>query len=147
MAEKKFNKRTSKDSSSDHNEQQRKEQQKQYLRFQMIEQQAQQLQQYLQVFDQQLLELRTIIKSLKEFNELKKGDSILAPVANGMFVKAKLEEASTLRINVGAGVVVSKTVEEAVKMMESQESEIIQYRSDALAKLEELLRQPEALQE
>jgi len=120
--------------------------QNKYVQLQMVDQQARQLQQYLQTFDQQLLEIRSVIISLNEFAKLKKGDSILAPIANGIFVKAKLEESHEVRVNVGNNTVVTKTIEGAVKMLEGQEAEINQYRSDVLAKFDELLKQAEALQ-
>ena len=120
--------------------------QNKYVQLQMVDQQARQLQQYLQTFDQQLLEIRSVITSLNEFAKLKKGDSILAPIANGIFVKAKLEESHEVRVNVGNNTVVTKTIDNAVKMLEGQEAEINQYRSDVLAKFDELLKQAEALQ-
>ncbi len=120
--------------------------QNKYVQLQMVDQQAKQLQQYLQTFDQQLLEIRSVITSLNEFAKLKKGDSILAPIANGIFVKAKLEDNHEVRVNVGNNTVVTKTIEGAVKMLEGQEAEINQYRSDVLAKFDELLKQAEALQ-
>jgi len=127
-------------------ENKRESKQDKYVQLQMVDQQARQLQQYLQTFDQQLLEIRSVIISLNEFAKLKKGDSILAPIANGIFVKAKLEESHEVRVNVGNNTVVTKTIEGAVKMLEGQEAEINQYRSDVLAKFDELLKQAEALQ-
>ena len=127
-------------------ENKRESKQDKYVQLQMVDQQARQLQQYLQTFDQQLLEIRSVITSLNEFAKLKKGDSILAPIANGIFVKAKLEDSHEVRVNVGNNTVVTKTIEGAVKMLEGQEAEINQYRSDVLAKFDELLKQAEALQ-
>jgi prefoldin alpha subunit len=127
-------------------ENKKENEQNKYIQLQMVDQQARQLQQYLQTFDQQLLEIRSVIASLNEFSKLKKGDSILAPIANGIFVKAKLEESKEVRVNVGNNTVVTKTIESAIKMLEGQEAEINQYRSDVLAKFDELLKQAEALQ-
>lgn len=127
-------------------ENKRESKQDKYVQLQMVDQQARQLQQYLQTFDQQLLEIRSVITSLNEFAKLKKGDSILAPIANGIFVKAKLEDNHEVRVNVGNNTVVTKTIEGAVKMLEGQEAEINQYKSDVLAKFDELLKQAEALQ-
>jgi len=124
----------------------RQAEQNKYVQLQMVDQQARQLQQYLQTFDQQLLEIRSVITSLNELAKLKKGDSILAPIANGIFVKAKLEDSQEVRVNVGNNTVVTKTIDNAIKMLEGQEAEINQYRSDVLAKFDELLKQAEALQ-
>lgn len=134
------------DNESSENESKKESEQNKYIQLQMVDQQARQLQQYLQTFDQQLLEIRSVITSLNELAKLKKGDSILAPIANGIFVKAKLEDSHEVRVNVGNNTVVTKTIEGAIKMLEGQEAEINQYRSDVLAKFDELLKQAEALQ-
>ena len=120
--------------------------QNKYVQLQMIDQQVRQLQQYLQTFDQQLVEIRGVITSLQDLSTLKKGDSILAPLANGIFVKAKLEDNQEVRMNVGNNTVVTKSIADSVKMLEEQDSEIKQYRSDVLAKFDELIKQAEALQ-
>jgi prefoldin alpha subunit len=120
--------------------------QNKYVQLQMIDQQARQLQQYMQTFDQQLVEIRSVIGSLNELAKLKKGDTILAPIANGIFVKAKLDDNQEVKVNVGNNTVVTKSIDNAVKMLRGQEAEITQYRSDVLAKLEELIRQAEVLQ-
>jgi prefoldin alpha subunit len=132
--------------SDDNNSDKKESEQNKYIQLQMIDQQARQLQQYLQTFDQQLLEIRSVITSLNELAKLKKGDSMLAPIANGIFVKAKLEESKEVRVNVGNNTVVTKSVEGAIKMLEDQEAEINQYKSDVLAKFDGLLKQAEALQ-
>jgi len=117
-----------------------------YLQLQLLDQQIKQIQQYLQTFDQQLIEIRNVINSLREFSELKKGDQILAPIASGIFVKAKLEDNNEVRVNVGSNTVVTKTIEQAIEMLRGQEAEITQYRSETLVKFDELVKQAEALQ-
>jgi len=146
MSNKKMVRKIEGNKANESHENKRESKQDKYVQLQMVDQQARQLQQYLQTFDQQLLEIRSVIISLNEFAKLKKGDSILAPIANGIFVKAKLEESHEVRVNVGNNTVVTKTIEGAVKMLEGQEAEINQYRSDVLAKFDELLKQAEALQ-
>jgi len=120
--------------------------QERYMELQMLDQQIRQLQKYLQSFDQQLVEIKSVIVAIKDFGSLKKGDVILAPIANGVFVKARLEDASHLRINVGSNVVVTKSINEAVSLLEAQEKEIVQYRSETLANMEEFMKRLEGLQ-
>ncbi|MBN2051964.1 prefoldin subunit alpha [Candidatus Woesearchaeota archaeon] len=120
--------------------------QNKYVQLQLIDQQARQLQQYLHTFDQQLLEIRSVINSINELAKLKKGDTILAPIANGIFIKAKLEDNKEVRMNVGNNTVVNKSTEDAIKMLQSQEAEVTQYRSEVIAKLDELIKQAEELQ-
>ncbi|KYK26006.1 hypothetical protein AYK26_00995 [Euryarchaeota archaeon SM23-78] len=120
--------------------------QNKYIQLQLLDQQIKQVQQYLQTFDQQLVEIRSVISSLKELSTLKKGDQILAPIASGIFIKAKLEDNQEVRVNVGSSTVVTKSIEGAIKMLQEQEAEITQYRNDTLVKFNELMHQAEALQ-
>ncbi len=120
--------------------------QERYIELQMIDQQVKQLQKYLQAFDQQLLEIRSVVGSVQEFVKIKKGSVIFAPIANGIFVKAKLEDNETLRVNVGNNVIVTKTAAEAIKLLEGQEAEIVQYRSETVVNMEQLLKKLEELQ-
>jgi len=125
----------------------KEEDQNKFLQLQMLDQQMKQIQQYIQTFDQQLLEIRSVIDSLKELTKLKKGDPILAPIASGIFIKAKLEDNKDVRVNVGNNTVVTKTIEQAIKMLEGQEKEINQYRSETLVKFDEMIKKAESLQE
>ena len=127
-------------------EENKEQEQNKYLQLQMLDQQIKQVQQYVQRFDQQLVEIRNVIGSLKELSGLKKGESILAPLASGIFIKAKLEDSNEVKVNVGSDTVVTKSREDAVKMLEEQESEISQYKSDTMARFNELIKKAEELQ-
>ncbi|MBN1793229.1 prefoldin subunit alpha [Candidatus Woesearchaeota archaeon] len=116
-----------------------------YFKAQMLDQQVKQMQKYIEAFDQQLVEIRNLVSAIKEFSSLKKGTKIYAPLANGIFVKATLEDASEVAVNVGAGVVVKKTMPEAIKLLETQESELVQYRSETMTQVESLMKQAEEI--
>jgi prefoldin alpha subunit len=120
--------------------------QERYIELQMIDQQVKQLQKYLQAFDQQLVEIRSVVGAVQEFSKLKKGSMIFAPISNGIFIKAKLEDNESLRVNVGNNVVVTKTADEAIALLQSQEAEIVQYRSETVANMEQMLKKLEELQ-
>ncbi len=117
-----------------------------YMQMQMIDQQIQGLQKYMETFDQQLVDIKSLVDSIKEFSQLKKGDEILAPIASGVFLKAKLEDNSELLVNVGNGVVVNKTIAETIALLQSQEKELLSYRSETTVQLEALMKEAEKLQ-
>ena len=119
------------------------EMQEKYMKAQMLEQQYKQLQKYLDTFDEQVASIRALVEALGEFSGLKKGDRILAPLTNGIFIRATLDTSSELLINVGQNTIVAKTVPEAVKMLEGQEAEVRKYRAETMKQLEELMRQLE----
>ena len=60
---------------------------------------------------------------LKELETTKIGEKILAPIANGIFIETKLES-TKLKVNVGNGLVVTKTIEETQKLLDKQRKEV-----------------------
>jgi len=112
---------------------------KEEMKKELVEQQVRKIQEYIEHFDEQLNTIRNTISNLKEFSKLEKGDNIISPIANGIFVKSKLEDNETIKINVGNNTIVNKKVSEAVKMLEGQEREIIKYRGEAITKINELV--------
>jgi prefoldin alpha subunit len=114
--------------------------QEKYMQMQMYDQQMRQLQKYIETFDEQLIGVRNLIDAVNEFGTLKKGDLINAPLANGVFVKARLEDSQHLLVNVGNGVVVSKTIPEVVTMLEGQEAEVKQFKAETTKQMEALMK-------
>jgi prefoldin alpha subunit len=123
------------------------DQQQKLMETQMIDQQLKQVQQYLETFDKQIMEIRHVTGSLNEFSKLNKGDSILAPIANGIFIKVKIEETDNVNVNVGNQVVANKTVKDAIKLLEKQEEEISVYRDETMTKYQELMLKMEEIKE
>lgn len=122
-----------------------------YMEYQTLSQKVKQIQEYLEATTENVTEITNIIHALQELEELKTGENILAPIANGIFVEATLNNASTVRLNVGSGVTVEKKVPEAVKMLERQRADLESLRERAsedhqqtLAKLKELEQQVDA---
>ena len=106
-----------------------------YIEFQMMDQQMRQIQQQVQKLDTQLIEVMNLTESLEDFKKSKAGDELLAPFANGMFVRTNLQEENKLLLNVGAGIVDEKDIEGAKKLIETQLLDISKYREDLVAQL------------
>ena len=64
-------------------------------------------------------ELKNLISDIKEFTTTD-SDDILAPIADGLFVKAHVKEKETFYMNVGDGVITEKTPDEALTLMKKQ---------------------------
>lgn len=112
-----------------------KELQTKYIELQLIDQQMAQLQKQLQQLDSSLLEIEFIKISLDDFKKIKKGSEILAPIANGIFVKADLKENDELIVNVGGNVTVAKSVEDTKKLLTEQADEIAKTRNELMHNL------------
>lgn len=111
--------------------------------MQMAEYQMKQIQQVLESIDEQISNVNDIIHSLIEFKSLKGGEEVLFPLANGIFAKGTVSENKTLKMNVGNNIVVEKTVDQAIEMMNKQSKEMNDYKKDIETQRESILKKIE----
>ena len=98
--------------------------QEMYMEFQALDQRIKQIQKHLEVLTSQIMEMSGTSSSLDEFNKIKKGKEIFVPLSSGIFAKATLNDTSELLVNVGANTVVTKDVQSAKKLINSQVDEM-----------------------
>ena len=108
------------------------------MELQLLEQQLQTIGQNVEALDNNLGELKGVHKNIDEFKDLKKGDKILVPLANGLFASATLNDSKHLKVNVGASVMVTKDLEGAKNIISEQVSELEKYKSEAEKYYQEL---------
>ncbi len=112
-----------------------------YQQFQLIQQQLEQLTQHMQVLTQQNEELDISLNAMDEISQTQPNNEILAPIANGIFLKTKLEDNKKFVVNVGSNVTVERTVEEVKALLEQQQMEITAQISQVDTIMEQLSAQ------
>lgn len=112
--------------------------QQKYMEYQTMQQQMQQIQKQVQLTADQVMEMEFIKNSLSDMSAVKKGERILCPISNGIFVDAKIEDPGSFYVNVGSGVVVKKDLDGAKKLMDSQKGEVENVRQQMLSQVTEL---------
>ncbi|MBS3141851.1 prefoldin subunit alpha [Candidatus Woesearchaeota archaeon] len=117
------------------------------IELQMMHQQMKQIQKHLELMEEGLGELISAQESLKEIGTLKEGTQILLPLTNGVFTKAQLADQNMFLVNVGAGVVVGKTLEQVQKLLEDQAEEMAKQQHELAETLENLSTKASELQE
>ena len=117
------------------------------IELQMMHQQMKQIQKHLELMEEGLGELISAQESLKEIGTLKEGTQILLPLTNGVFAKAQLADQNMFLVNVGAGVVVGKTLEQVQKLLEDQAEEMAKQQHELAETLERLSTKASELQE
>jgi len=95
-----------------------------YLEYQSLAEQSQKVRDYLDEMASSVQEIGKVIEALDAFSKLKKGDRLFAPIANGIFIDANLNDSGTVRMNVGGQTVVPKSVDEAKRLLERQRQEL-----------------------
>tara|TARA_Y100000310_G_scaffold345598_1_gene467050 strand:- start:1748 stop:2167 length:420 start_codon:yes stop_codon:yes gene_type:complete len=100
------------------------EMQEKYMQFQMMLQQSQHIEQALEALNKQTEELNNLKQNLEEISKVEEGNELLVPLGAGIFLKANLAGDKDLLMNVGSKVVVKKSPEEAMGIIDKQLEEI-----------------------
>ena len=106
-----------------------------YFEMQMVAQRMNQMEEQLKVIEGKIHEIRENVEhvlSIKQEQPLE----MLAPIVDGMFVKAKVENTGEICVNAGAGIVVKKTVEQAAEMLREKELEVQNYKKQLIEEME-----------
>ena len=103
------------------NKESEKNWQEKYQQFQYLQEQVENLTQHLQMLSQQGEELTISVNAVKELANINVGNEVLAPIANGIFLKAELKDNQKVIVNVGSGTTVEKSVPEAVLLLEQEQ--------------------------
>ena len=94
--------------------------QEKYIELQLVSTQIKQVEEQLGFLDQKAMELTNLSLSLEKFKELKPGTKSLAPLGQGIFAETSIGATNSVLLNVGAGVIVRKSVEEAGQTINGQ---------------------------
>ena len=78
---------------------------------------------------------------MEELEKTKTQTEILAPIANGVFIRTALQDNEKLIVNIGANTTVEKTVPEVIKIMEEQKRQATLNLIEAEAVMQELQQQ------
>ncbi|MBT4604151.1 prefoldin subunit alpha [archaeon] len=77
-----------------------------------------------QKMEEQLDSIKITKNAISTIVDTSKGTEILAPLADGIFVKAKLHEDKTLLVHIGAGKTVEKTASQVKEMIGRHEAKL-----------------------
>ena len=100
--------------------------QEKYMEFQMLQQQIEQLSKYMEELDGKLQEFTITKNNIGNMDKLLPNAESLASLAPGIFAHAELKENKKFVINVGANVLVEKTIPQITEMLDKQIKEISQ---------------------
>ena len=103
----------------------------------MIQGAIQQIQEQLGSVEAQIQEFEKIINDIDEYTKTKEDSEILAPISNGIFVKAKILDTKTFTINVGSDTLVEKTPEQTTNIMHGQIKNLQNFRDELLEELDQ----------
>lgn len=81
-------------------------------------------QEQLQNLERMLMEITATRTSLNEMKKLKKDAPSIMPFGSGIYAAGSLQKQDKILADVGAGIIVEKTLDEAAKMLDEKEGTI-----------------------
>ncbi len=100
--------------------------QQKYIELQILNQQIKKVQEQFMILQHQLGELTTLETSMIEMRDIKKDSEVFSSLGSGIFINSKLADPGNVIVNVGAGVLVTKTLDEAMHLVKTQITNINQ---------------------
>jgi len=91
-----------------------------YVQMQMLDGQVKQISQQLQQIEMHKMEIISTKEALENIKNSEKNAEMLAPISQGIFVKAKIADTENFIVNVGGNVAVPKTIEETKVLLDKQ---------------------------
>jgi prefoldin alpha subunit len=116
-----------------------------FMEFQTLQKHIEHIGEQAEMLNQQSVEIEISKSALKTISNEKIGNEVLAPIANGIFLKTKLEDNQKLIVNVGSNVTVEKTPDEVIKLLEEQGEKIVQKIDEANQLIQQLQNQAMAI--
>ncbi|HYD03606.1 MAG TPA: prefoldin subunit alpha [Alphaproteobacteria bacterium] len=121
--------------------------QNKYQEMQVLSYQLKQLQSIMDSIETQLKDVKNTIDALNGFKDLKEEDEVLFPLANGIFAKGKLTDNKSLSINIGSNIVVEKSIDDTIQMMNVQAEDMEKYKTEITSQLNKVTTKLESIQE
>lgn len=118
------------------NKKQEELQQKLYI-YQLLEQQQQMYTEKLVTLEQEIAEMMVTEESIRQLEE---GDEFMLSLGKDCFVKASIKDRSRVIVDLGAGILASKKVKDAFKILEERRKGL-EKDSDQFSKRLEMVSQ------
>lgn len=111
-----------------------------YVKIKTLRDQLDGYDKQLDEIEQKSLDIQEMIQAVQQIQHIQEDDEILAPLTNGIFIPAVAKKTTTLKLNVGAGVVVDKTPKETIELLSTQHDELEKYRKTVAQNRQQVAR-------
>ncbi len=115
--------------------------QQKFMHFKFLQEQMGQITQQVQQLHQQNQNLENAKQTIDELEKTSLGTEILAPIADGLFIKVNLQDKDNLLINVGAEVAVEKKMDVVKAQLVTQKKDLALRIIEGEAILQQLQRE------
>ncbi|MFP4118789.1 MAG: prefoldin subunit alpha [Candidatus Woesearchaeota archaeon] len=118
-----------------------------YLELEMVNQRLQELNNALQQIDNEIEHANVALATLDELRKGEREKELLIPLGSETFLAVQADDVKNVRQSVGAGIVVDKSIDDAINRLEKQLSETRDQREQYVQVYDEVVKKAEKLQE
>lgn len=118
-----------------------------YMELEMVNQRLQELNSALQQIESEIEHAQVALATLGEISKADGEKELLIPLGSETFLTVKAEDVKNVRQAVGAGVVVDKSTDDAIKTIENQLEETKKHREEYTKIYNEVVKKAEELQQ
>ncbi len=98
--------------------------QEKFVLYQMLNQRLEEIKQHATMIQHKMIELETSRLALSEMKAVKTDNEILIPVGSGIYAFGKSSAPEKVLIDLGAGIVAKKSIEEAGSHIDKKKKEV-----------------------
>lgn len=100
--------------------------QQKFLLYQVLQKQMEELQKQAVVLQQKFLELETTGQAVEDMRTLAEQNETLVPLGSGIYIEGRIKNRREVLVDVGAGVVMKKSMDDAMRFLEDKKKEVEQ---------------------
>lgn len=101
-----------------------KEQQEKLLIYQLLQARLEELKKHSSLLEQNFLEIENSVAGLDTLKKTKQESDVLMPFGSGIYTPSVLKPVKKILVDIGAGVVMEKSVPEAEELLKERREEI-----------------------
>src|SRR3989344_1969679 len=98
--------------------------QEKFVLYQLLNQRLEQIKQHATIIQQKMVEVETTRFALGEMKSIKDTKEILIPLGSGFYTEGKSTPTTKILVDLGAGVLAKKSIEDAVQMLQMEANAI-----------------------
>src|SRR3989338_5310011 len=98
--------------------------QQKFVLYQLLNQRLEQIKQHATIIQQKMVEVETTMFALGEMKSIKDTKEILIPLGSGFYTEGKSTPTTKILVDLGAGVLAKKSIEDANVFIEKKKKEI-----------------------
>ena len=110
----------------------------QIMQLQQMQEQLESLSKKLEEVQEKQHTIGITVSALDELKSCQNGTEILAPIADGIFVKTKLDDSNVAIVNVGNGITVEKSISDVIKMVNGHEVKMVEQSESIESQMQEI---------